>query len=100
MQRVSAAAEEGESAAWLAGRLELAGIVANKNSLPGDPKPWLPSGIRMGTPAMTTLGMKEAEARQVADFITRATRAARDDAKLAAIKEEVKNFMTPFTTRI
>jgi len=50
--------------------LDRARIVTNYNTIPNDPAPPMnPSGIRMGTPAMTTRGMKEAQARQVADFI-------------------------------
>lgn len=50
-------------------RLEKAGIIANRNSVPGDPSPFKPSGIRMGTPALTSRGMKEKEMVQVARLI-------------------------------
>ena len=49
--------------------LEAAGIVANRNSVPGDVKPFYPSGVRMGTPSLTSRGMKEKELKQVAMFI-------------------------------
>ncbi len=49
--------------------LESAGIIANRNSVPGDDKPFRPSGVRMGTPSITTRGMKEKEIKQIAMFI-------------------------------
>lgn len=49
--------------------LERAGIIANRNSVPGDEKPFNPTGIRMGTPLLTSRGMKEKEMKQVALFI-------------------------------
>lgn len=51
--------------------LECAGITANRNSLPGDEKPLRPSGVRLGTPAVTTRGMKEREMRKIAEFFER-----------------------------
>lgn len=73
--------------------LGLAGITVNKNTVPFDPRsPFDPSGIRMGTPALTTRGLKEAEMDQVAEWIDRAISANGQDAKLAAIKKEVEAF--------
>jgi glycine hydroxymethyltransferase len=74
-----------------------AGITVNKNQIPNDPqKPSLSSGIRIGTPAMTTRGFKEAEMRAVGNLIVRALDAAQDDAQLHRLKGEVaeltKNF--------
>ena len=74
-----------------------AGITVNKNTVPFDPRPpFSPSGIRLGTPALTTRGMKEAEMEQIADWIDTAITAHGDDAKLAAIHEEVKLFTKSF----
>jgi len=70
-----------------------AGITANKNTVPYDPRPpFSPSGIRMGTPALTTRGLKEAEMDQVAAWIDAAITAHADDKKLATIREEVREF--------
>ncbi len=74
-----------------------AGITVNKNQIPNDPqKPSLSSGIRIGTPAMTTRGFKETEMRAVGNLIVRALDAAQDDAQLQRLKGEVaeltKNF--------
>ena len=51
--------------------LDLAGITVNKNTIPAEPSsPFYPSGIRLGTPALTTRGMKEKEMELIADWIT------------------------------
>ena len=56
--------------------LDEVGITLNKNTVPGDPRsPMDPSGIRLGTPAITTRGMKEAEMKKIADWIDRTTKA-------------------------
>jgi len=77
--------------------LEEAGITANKNSIPGDPeKPFVTSGIRLGTPAVTTRGMKEPEMLRIAGFINRAVEAGDDKKTLEAIRNEVKAMTSDF----
>lgn len=73
--------------------LGLAGITVNKNTVPFDPRPpFSPSGIRMGTPALTTRGLKEAEMDKVAEWIDRAVTANGQDAKLEKTKHEIEAF--------
>jgi glycine hydroxymethyltransferase len=70
--------------------LDKAGITVNKNMIPDDPRsPMDPSGIRLGTPALTTRGMKEAEMKTIANWIDEAITNWQDDAKLASIKQRV-----------
>ncbi len=74
-----------------------AGITVNKNTVPFDPRPpFSPSGIRLGTPALTTRGLKEAEMDQVADWIDRAITANGQDAKLQKIEREIEAFTKDF----
>jgi len=71
--------------------LEQAGITTNKNMVPFDPrKPAVTSGVRIGTPAATTRGLREPEMRQIADWIARALEHAGDDEALAAVRGEVR----------
>ncbi|PIT86394.1 MAG: serine hydroxymethyltransferase, partial [Candidatus Magasanikbacteria bacterium CG10_big_fil_rev_8_21_14_0_10_43_6] len=66
-----------------------AGVTVNKNTIPHDPrKPFDPSGIRMGTPAITTRGMKENEMKQIANYIDAAIQHQDDDAALQKIHDE------------
>ncbi len=77
--------------------LDAAGITANKNTVPFDPeKPFVTSGIRLGTPAVTTRGMKEPEMVRIADFIDRAIKNRRNEDGLAEIAREVSAFAEPF----
>jgi glycine hydroxymethyltransferase len=71
--------------------LDRAGITVNKNTVPFEPRsPFDPSGIRLGTPALTTRGMKEEEMEQIAVWIDEAITHHGDDRKLASIKVEVE----------
>jgi glycine hydroxymethyltransferase len=71
--------------------LERAGITTNKNMVPFDPrKPAVTSGVRIGTPAATTRGMKEAEMGHVAHLVARALDRPDDAASLAAVRAEVE----------
>jgi glycine hydroxymethyltransferase len=77
--------------------LEAAGIIANKNAIYGDTRPpKITSGIRLGTPALTTRGLKEDDMSVVAEFIDRAIHAKDDAAKLASIRREVGAFAGKF----
>ena len=77
--------------------LEKAGITVNKNMVPFDSKsPFVTSGIRVGTPAVTTRGMKEAEMKEIAKFIDRAIAAFADEEELKRISEEVKTLCLRF----
>jgi len=77
--------------------LERVGISINKNMIPFDPrKPLDPSGIRLGTPALTTRGCREADMQTVAGLMDAALAARTDEAQLAAIKEKVKQFALKF----
>ena len=74
-----------------------AGITVNKNMIPWDPeKPFVTSGIRVGTPALTTRGMGVAEMGQVASLIGRVLDAPGDEASLARVKAEVRELTRQF----
>ncbi|HOD34154.1 MAG TPA: serine hydroxymethyltransferase, partial [Holophaga sp.] len=77
--------------------LDKAGITVNKNGIPFDPNPPLkPSGIRLGSPAVTSRGLKEAEMAQVAAWIDEALRHRTDEAVLNRIYHEVEQLTARF----
>jgi glycine hydroxymethyltransferase len=72
-------------------------ITINKNAVPFETRsPFVTSGIRLGTPAVTTRGMKEEHMEQIADFIDRALMNPENEANLESIKQEVNAFMQAF----
>ena len=74
-----------------------AGITVNKNTIPFETRsPFVTSGIRIGTPAATTKGMKEAEMRIIAGFIDEAMKNRSDEAKLSSIKAKVAELCRRF----
>ncbi|MDW8191295.1 MAG: serine hydroxymethyltransferase, partial [Pseudobdellovibrionaceae bacterium] len=74
-----------------------AGITVNKNTIPNDPRPpTVTSGIRLGTPALTTRGMKEAEMRQIAVWISRILRQPLNNDLKNQIKKEVSELCRKF----
>jgi len=73
--------------------LENAGIMANRNSIPDDSSPFYPSGIRMGTPAVTFRGMAESEVEEIAIFIDRVLTKKENPEQ---IKQEVKELCQKF----
>jgi glycine hydroxymethyltransferase len=77
--------------------LHEAGITVNKNAIPFDTNPPMkPSGIRIGTPAVTTRGMKEAEMRQISHWIAEALDHRTDAAVLAKIRKQVLGMAEEF----
>jgi glycine hydroxymethyltransferase len=78
--------------------LDRAGITLNKNQVPGDPRsPFVTSGLRIGTPAVTTTGMAEAEMGQIATLMGRVLRRPDDEAELATVRDEVAALCSKFT---
>jgi glycine hydroxymethyltransferase len=70
--------------------LDLAGITLNKNAIPDDPRsPFVTSGVRIGTPSVTTQGMTATEMPLIAELIARALRGRNDAAEVAAVRAEV-----------
>jgi glycine hydroxymethyltransferase len=77
--------------------LDAIGLNLNKNVIPDDPlPPFRPSGIRLGTPAITTRGLKEADMELVAEWMLKGIKARSDEKILASIKREVTAFAKQF----
>ena len=77
--------------------LDRAGITTNRNQIPDDPRsPFITSGLRVGTAAETTAGMKESEFAAVAVFMARALRQRDDDAAIANVRDEVASLCAQF----
>jgi glycine hydroxymethyltransferase len=77
--------------------LEKAGITVNKNLIPHDTKsPFVTSGVRIGTPAATTRGMKETEMKNLSEFIDSALTVREDDKELEVIRRKVREFLEDF----
>ncbi len=78
--------------------LDQAGISLNKNTVPNDPRsPFVTSGVRIGTPAVTTQGMGEAEMVEIGHLIARALRGRDDETIVAAVKAEAEVLCSRFT---
>lgn len=77
--------------------LDEVGITCNKNSVPFDDKsPLITSGVRIGTPALTTRGMKEAEMEQIAEFIDRVISGSKNENVKKEVSEDVKSLTSKF----
>lgn len=91
------ATAQGHTGKGLAEALERAGVVANANKIPFDPRPAEdPSGVRLGTPALTTRGMGQAQMAQVAQFIGQVARDAANPATLERVRLQVAELCAAF----
>jgi glycine hydroxymethyltransferase len=78
--------------------LDRAGITLNKNTIPDDPRsPFVTSGVRIGTPSVTTQGMTESQMTQIAELIARALAVRSDDDEIAAVRDKVTTLCSGFT---
>jgi glycine hydroxymethyltransferase len=78
--------------------LDRSGITCNKNQVPGDPRrPFVTSGLRLGTPAVTTAGMGEPEMAQIAGLISRVLRSPDDEDERSSVREDVATLCSKFT---
>jgi glycine hydroxymethyltransferase len=93
--------EEGKgSGVFLQEALDLANITLNKNTIPADPSsPFYPSGVRLGTPAVTTRGLKEREMEIIADWIVRVINEIKKY-QLPADKAQIKDYLIRFRNEI
>lgn len=81
--------------------LDRAHITTNKNAIPNDPeKPFVTSGLRLGTPAVTTRGMGEAEMATIAGLIAQVLKAPMDEANLERVRGEVETLCSRFTLHV
>ncbi|MED6307303.1 MAG: serine hydroxymethyltransferase, partial [Planctomycetota bacterium] len=77
--------------------LEHAGIIVNKNGIPNDPRPpMVTSGLRLGTPALTTRGLCEAEMHTVADWLDEVMSSGGDAATCSRVRSEIAEFCRSF----
>ena len=77
--------------------LDTAGITLNKNAIPNDPRsPFVTSGVRIGTPSVTTQGMREAEMPLIAEYIVTTLRNRNDAAKVAEVRAKVAQLCAKF----
>jgi glycine hydroxymethyltransferase len=77
--------------------LDKIGLSANCNSIPDDPlPPFKPSGLRLGTPAITTRGLKEKDMAQIAEWLAESIKHRNDDKILNKLSNEVKEFSRQF----
>ncbi|HKJ03337.1 MAG TPA: serine hydroxymethyltransferase [Longimicrobiales bacterium] len=77
--------------------LEAAGITVNKNTVPGESRsPFVTSGLRIGTPALTSRGMKEAEMRRIGQWIAEVLDAPADTSRIAAVRGGVREMCSAF----
>ncbi|MFP4144094.1 MAG: serine hydroxymethyltransferase [Phycisphaeraceae bacterium] len=77
--------------------LEAAGIISNKNGIPNDPRPpKVTSGLRLGTPATTTRGLKEAEMEKIAEWIDRVLTARGEESVVKQVRQQVKDLCEQF----
>src|SRR5690606_29388438 len=77
--------------------LGASGITVNKNTVPGETQsPFVTSGIRIGTPALTTRGMREEEMRQVAALIDRVLSPGADEETFTRVRADVRALVAPF----
>ena len=78
-------------------KLEMAGITCNKNAIPNDKeKPFITSGVRLGTPAVTTRGMKEEEMQLIGSYIQEVLENIDNDEKILGVKEKIKELTKKF----
>jgi glycine hydroxymethyltransferase len=77
--------------------LEAAGMTMNKNTVPGETRsPFVTSGLRIGTPAVSTRGLGEAEMRQIADWIAEVLAAPGEAARVAKVRAAVADLCQAF----